>query len=285
MRPLRLWAAVNNAGMLALTPLPAFADNYLWLLDDGHDALMVDPGDAAVVRAALQQRRLRLTTIMVTHHHADHTGGVAELAQATGAQVWAPAAEANPGVSEGPGLHWVQGGDHCHALGLQWRVLAVPGHTAGHVAYWSRGAVPDTHGWLFCGDTLFSAGCGRLFEGTAAQMWASLQTLAALPGDTALCCAHEYTLANLRFALAVEPHNTALQAHWVQAQALRAAGQPTLPSHVALERAINPFLRCAEPAVAEAAQRWAESQGEPVPDAHDPVAVFATLREWKNRHR
>ena len=254
---------------MELIPLPAFNDNYLWLLHDGRDALVVDPGDAAPVQSALQQRGLALRGILVTHHHGDHTGGVAALRQATGAPVYGPAREAIPAPFEP--LH---GGQSVPLLGIDWQVIDVPGHTAGHIAYYA--ADVDGAPLLFCGDTLFSAGCGRVFEGTPAQMLASLDRLAALPANTRVCCAHEYTLSNLRFAAAVEPGNAALADYTRQCQALRAQGMPTLPSTVGTERAINPFLRSREPAVVQAARARSGA-------ADEEVAVFAALREWKNQ--
>ncbi len=230
---------------------------------------MVDPGDAAPVLEALGRIGLALHTILVTHHHSDHTGGVAELRNATGAKVYGPAYETMPEpltrVGEGD---TVRGPD-----GLGFQVIEVPGHTAGHIAYYAAPA--GEHPILFCGDTLFSAGCGRLFEGTPAQMLDSLGKLAALPGNTRVCCTHEYTLSNLRFALAIEPDNQALQDYATHCQDLRARGLPTLPSSVALEQNINPFLRS-----------HLESVGSRV-RAHDPQGaadrgVFAALREWKN---
>ena len=256
---------------MELIALPAFQDNYFWMLHDGRQALVVDPGDAAPVLAALRQRGLKLASILVTHHHADHTGGVAELRAATGAQVYGPAHERIPEP-----FHPLQGGDTVQALGQDFRVLDVPGHTAGHIAYFA----PDVDGapLLFCGDTLFSGGCGRLFEGTPAQMLASLDALSALPGDTRVCCAHEYTLSNLRFARAVEPGNAALADYLQRCEQLRAQDRPTLPSTIATERAINPFLRSREPEVVQSVRAQAAS-------ATDEVAVFAALREWKNNFR
>ena len=254
-----------------LIALPAFDDNYFWLLHDGQQALVVDPGDAAPVRAALDQRGLQLASILVTHHHGDHTGGVAELRAATGAQVFGPARERIP--EPFTPLH---SSDEVQALGIRFRVIDVPGHTAGHIAYFADAVAGAP--LLFCGDTLFSGGCGRIFEGTPAQMLASLDALAALPAATRVCCAHEYTLANLRFAAAVEPGNDALAGHARHCQDLRAQGRPTLPSTLGTERAINPFLRSREPAVTQAVRAQAAS-------ATDEVAVFAALREWKNHFR
>lgn len=252
-----------------LHPVPAFSDNYIWVLHDGQRALAVDPGEADGLAQWLEQQGLQLDTILITHHHGDHTGGVAQLREATGAQVFGPARESVPSP-----LNRVEGGDAFEALGVRFEVIDVPGHTAGHIAFFA--ADVDGAPLLFCGDTLFSAGCGRLFEGTPAQMLNSLTRLAALPASTRVCCTHEYTLSNLRFALAVDPENAALLEHASRCQALRERNLPTLPSSIGLERQINPFLRSHEPALAAAAQ------------AHDPAAsadalgVFTTLRAWKN---
>ena len=254
-----------------LIALPAFEDNYLWLLHDGQQALVVDPGDAAPVQAALRRLGLRLACILVTHHHGDHTGGVTALREASGATVYGPARERIPEP-----FTPLAGGDRLRVLGLDFEVLDVPGHTAGHIAFFARDV--DGAPLLFCGDTLFSGGCGRIFEGTPAQMLASLDALAALPADTRVCCAHEYTLGNLRFACAVEPGNRVLADYQRHCQQLREAGQPTLPSSIGTERAINPFLRSREPAVTQAVQAR-------TPSATGDVAVFAALREWKNEFR
>jgi hydroxyacylglutathione hydrolase len=313
---------------LTLTPLPAFDDNYLWLLDNGHEALVVDPGDAGPVAAALEARGLRLAGILLTHHHGDHVGGVDALRPRLQGPVYAPVNEKMPEP-----VQRVHGGDTVELLGLRFTVLDVPGHTAGHIAYFAantkplvqphtaeRGAsdrspegtptlaassrerrqpgrlgsgpalgpeypgsyIVDDGPLLFCGDTLFSAGCGRLFEGSPAQMHASLQSLGALPGDTRVCCAHEYTLSNLRFAREVDPGNAELAAYTAWCEAQRAAGQPTLPGRMATEVRINPFLRCAETALRDAARRHAPLK---LPAAPSPVDVFATLREWKNGFR
>jgi hydroxyacylglutathione hydrolase len=256
---------------MKIIPLPAFADNYLWLVHDGSRALVVDPGDAQPVLDALQRAGLQLTAILVTHHHADHTGGVQALRNATGAEVFGPAGEDIPAP-----FTPLAGGDTITALDLPWTVLDVPGHTAGHIAFYS----PDVGGapLLFCGDTLFSGGCGRLFEGTPAQMLASLDALAALPGATRVCCAHEYTLSNLKFALAVEPGNLDLIHYEAACQALRARALPTLPSTLAVECQINPFLRSRESTVKQAVQGWRAT-------AEDETAVFAALRQWKNEFK
>ena len=281
---------------MKLTPLPAFQDNYLWLLHDGQRALVVDPGDAGPVQAFLAGQGLQLDAILVTHHHPDHTGGVDALRDATGARVWGPARERIPEPVER-----LSEGDAIEVLGLRFEVFDVPGHTAGHIAYycaspgplrtssgppegerpaWGGPAPDDGAPLLFCGDTLFSGGCGRLFEGTPAQMAASLAKLAALPGGTRVCCTHEYTLSNLKFATAVEPGNSQLIHYRQQCEQRRSLGEPTLPSTIAVENGINPFLRTREPAVAQAARGH-----DPAVDPADPVAVFAALRQWKNEFR
>ncbi len=256
---------------MKLIPLPAFTDNYIWLLHDGQQALVVDPGAAEPVLQALSRLGLQLEAILVTHHHPDHTAGVDALRQASAAKVFGPAHEMMPEP-----LSRLGDGAKIECLGLRFEVIEVPGHTAGHIAYYC--AKVDQAPLLFCGDTLFSAGCGRLFEGSPAQMLNSLDRLAALPDSTRVCCAHEYTLSNLKFASAVEPHNQALAAYFETVQTLRAKQQITLPSTILLERQINPFLRSREPAVVEAVQRFAAS-------ANDEVSVFAALRQWKNEFR
>lgn len=254
--------------MLTLIPIPAFADNYLWLLHDGQQALVVDPGDAAPVQRVLQDNGLALSAILVTHHHADHTGGVNALRDASGAKVYGPANERIPQ----PFAPLVEG-DSISALGLDFQVFDVPGHTSGHIAYYT----PNMNGQplLFCGDTLFSGGCGRLFEGTPAQMLASLAKLAALPGHTAVCCTHEYTLSNLRFAVAADPANQELRNYQMHCENLRQQHQPTLPTSIAQELLINPFLRTRQPALISSARHVDAA-------AHDEVSVFAAIRQWKN---
>lgn len=259
-----------DSSALTVTPLPAFNDNYLWLLARGQEAAVVDPGDAAPVRRALERHNLRLTAILVTHHHGDHVGGVLDLKSRTGAKVFGPAGEDIEGVDVR-----LRGGDRVAVLGADFRVIDVPGHTAGHIAYFAADQLPPR---LFCGDTLFACGCGRLFEGTARQMLASLDALAALPASTLVYCAHEYTLSNIRFALAVEPGNVALQERAARDEATRRRGEPTVPSTIGLERATNPFLRCDVPEV-----RAAVASG--TADAVDRTAIFAALRERKNIFR
>ena len=258
--------------MLEVSPVRAFSDNYLWLIhapSNRREVVAVDPGDADAVEAALSQDGLTLRTILVTHHHADHVGGVEALARRHAVPVFGPARERLPcdvrPLDDGESVSLAD-------LGLEFRVMAVPGHTLGHVAYYGHGA-------LFCGDTLFSAGCGRLFEGTPAQMLDSLDRIAALPDATRVFCAHEYTLGNLRFAAAVEPGNADVLETLEAVRALRARDGITLPTTLGRERRINPFLRCREPAVRAAAEARA---GAPLPAAAD---VFAVIRAWKDGYR
>lgn len=255
--------------MLKVTPVSAFSDNYIWLIHEngsGNQVVAVDPGDAVPVLEHLATAGLDLAAILVTHHHGDHVGGVSRLVEQFGVPVYGPATESIPGRTAAL-IH----GDvvELDKLGLRFDVLDVPGHTAGHIAY-------HGHGSLFCGDTLFSGGCGRLFEGTPAQMTKSLDRLSALPPETRVYCTHEYTLSNLRFARMVEPGNDALSAYCQKAKHYRAQGQPTLPSTLALEAEINPFLRCDTETVRESAERYRGSS------LKDRVDVFAAVRAWKD---
>jgi hydroxyacylglutathione hydrolase len=254
--------------MLEVSPVRAFSDNYIWLIRAPADpgaAVVVDPGEARPVDAVLERHGLRLRAILVTHYHADHVGGVAELAASHGAAVFGPARERLPcearTLDDGDDVRLAE-------LGLEFLVMALPGHTLGHIAYCGHGA-------LFCGDTLFSGGCGRLFEGTPAQMLGSLDRIAALPDATRIYCAHEYTLGNLRFAASVEPGNAEVIDALEATRVLRERDAITLPSDLARERRINPFLRCREPAVKSAAEAHA---GRPLPD---PVDGGAAGRSWK----
>lgn len=251
---------------MKVTAIPAFRDNYVWAIHDDRSALLVDPGEAAPILTWLAARHLTPVGILVTHHHADHVGGIPEITARHAVPVYGPAHERIPGRT-----HPLLGGETLAIapLDLAFQVLASPGHTLGHLCYFG-------HGGLFCGDTLFSCGCGRLFECTPAQMHASLGRIRALPPDTLVYCAHEYTLENLAFALEVEPDNAALQARLAEASTMRERGQPTLPVELGTELATNPFLRDEEPGVVVAA---AQHAGKPL----DPgLAAFTALRAWRD---
>lgn len=254
--------------MLTVQPLPAFKDNYIWLLTrpGTRHAALVDPGDARPALAALQRLGLEPCAVLVTHHHWDHTGGVAALRKQYDAPVYGPAREDIPALT-----HPLREGDvvDLPQLGAALRVLDVPGHTRGAIAYYGADL-------LFCGDTLFTAGCGRLFEGTPRQMYASLAKLAALPGATQVYCGHEYTLENLAFARRVEPDNVDIMARIRATEALRARGLPSVPATLETEQRTNPFLRCHDPDVIAAAENFA---GRPLTDAAE---VFAVVRHWKD---
>ncbi|MBD1588706.1 hydroxyacylglutathione hydrolase [Pseudomonas typographi] len=258
--------------MIQVQALRAFNDNYIWLLLDTaqRQCAVVDPGDATPVLAWLQAKPgWALTDILITHHHQDHVGGVLAIKAHTGARVHGPATEAIPGRDQALGA-----GDRLSVLGLAFEVFDVPGHTRGHIAFY-HGAANEP--WLFSGDTLFAAGCGRLFEGTPAQMHASLSRLAALPSATLVYCAHEYTLSNLRFANAVEPGNAAIAERLEQVRQLREQDGCSLPSNLALELETNPFLRTAETSVKQKADEW---RGEACTNTTE---VFAALRAWKDK--
>ena len=265
-------ALLSNA--LSVVAIPAFNDNYIWLIHDGCHAAVVDPGDAAPVIAALDTLALKLSAILLTHHHADHVGGVQILLQHANVPVFGPAHEIIADVTK-----LLKEGDIIDVpqLSLTLSVLDVPGHTSGHIAY-----VASQQNWLFCGDTLFAGGCGRLFEGTPAQMVTSLSKLSALPPETQVYCAHEYTMSNLRFAQAVEPGNGALTRRIAAEQAKRDRQIPTIPSSISEENATNPFLRYQEPEIIASLRN---NDHLPTADQDNPVAAFAALRLWKNNFK
>ena len=258
--------------MLQVTPVRAFTDNYIWLIHaprNASEVVAVDPGDAAPVERALAERQLSLGGILLTHHHADHVGGVANLLHNRRVPLFGPGTERLPGEPTR-----LRQGDHAaiEALGLEFSVLDIPGHTAGHIAYVGHGA-------LFCGDTLFSGGCGRLFEGTPEQMVGSLAKLAQLPAETLVYCGHEYTVSNLKFGLAVEPNNTESARYLEECSNKRARDEATLPSSIRLERNVNPFLRCEQQTVKQAAEAKA-GRG-----LQNTTEVFAVIRQWKDGFR
>lgn len=251
---------------VTIAPIRAFKDNYIWCLRRDSSAVVVDPGDAGPVLDYLGVEGLKLEAILTTHHHPDHVGGNTHLLAKYNVPVFGPSRENIPGI-----VRRLAHGDEIEVpvLGLRFRVIDVPGHTAGHIAYFGEGL-------LFCGDTLFSCGCGRLFEGTAAQMHESLSRLAALPPETLVYCAHEYTLSNLRFARAADPGNPAVAEREAAARAALDRGRPSVPSSLRDELAANPFLRAADPALVASASRFAGRA------LSDPVQVFAALRQWKD---
>ncbi|MBB6521566.1 hydroxyacylglutathione hydrolase [Pseudoteredinibacter isoporae] len=251
-----------------ISPIAAFDDNYIWLIDNGQIAAVVDPGDAKVVLQRLKERELELTAIINTHHHYDHTGGIAELCETfPGCTVYGP-------VSQPLSQHHCQQDDDVEILpGLNFKVLEVPGHTLDHIAFYSNDLSPSV---LFCGDTLFAGGCGRMFEGNPEQMQSSLERLGSLPGETLVYCAHEYTLGNLNFALAVEPGNQDLVQRMEETKALREKSEATVPSVLSTERATNPFMRCREADIQKAASQRAKNI------VSNPAETFAILRKWKD---
>jgi len=251
--------------MIKITAIPALRDNYIWAIHDQTSAIVVDPGEAGPVLAFLAEHKLQLGGILCTHRHADHTGGIAELRGVYNVPVHGRRHHANPYIT-----HDLREGDTLRLASpeVDFSIFEVPGHLDDHLAYVTGNA-------LFCGDVLFGAGCGRNFEGTLAQLHQSVEKLAALPDATRVYCAHEYTEANLGFALACEPGNPKIQQRVLDTRQLRAAGQPSVPSSIALEKATNPFLRCDSPELINTLK----SRGLPHDNA---LAVFSALRQWRN---
>jgi hydroxyacylglutathione hydrolase len=259
---------------LQISAIPAFEDNYIWMLQrsDTLDTLVVDPGDAAVVLESLHSSGARLTDILITHHHPDHTGGIEALrAHVPEVRVHGPRNDRIKGLT-----HYVQDHQRLRLLGIEFQVLEVPGHTLDHVAYVSNDFNISAQPFVFCGDTLFSAGCGRLREGTPAQLLNSLHKLASLPPETLVYCTHEYTLSNLRFALHLEPDNIACQRRMAECLSVRQQGLPTLPSSIAMELRTNPFLRCRTDELS------AIVRTQFGPDHVSELDVFTQLRRWKD---
>lgn len=260
--------------MLKIDAIPAFDDNYIWLISrtDSDQAVVVDPGDGQAVQAVLDANKLTLNTILITHHHFDHVGGIEALCKDRQVHVIGPQNPAIEGLSQR-----VQANDTCDVLGISFTVKEVPGHTLDHIAYFASNTDTATQSpVLFCGDALFAGGCGRMFEGNPTQMCNSLAVMRDLPEATQVYCAHEYTLANLNFALAVEPDNKALSERYQQAQALRDNAQATVPSTIGLERKTNPFLRTHLSDIVQAAQKQAGAT------LSNESEVFATIRGWKD---
>ncbi|WP_151705482.1 hydroxyacylglutathione hydrolase [Nitrincola alkalilacustris] len=254
--------------MFKVTPIPAFNDNYIWLIHKpGYGSAVVDPGDADPVIRFLESHDLTLDAILITHHHADHTGGVQKLLSRYQVPVYGPHNSPFDGIT-----HPLASGDTLDLFGEQLEIQAVPAHTLDHISYFK----PEGQPQLFCGDTLFMAGCGRLFEGTAAQMFKAMSYFSSLPDNTEVYCTHEYTLSNLAFAQAVEPDNAMIAATIERCRELRARQEPTLPSRIDQERNINPFMRTSQISVRSAAETH---EGQPLTSE---VEVLASLREWKN---
>jgi len=255
---------------MKIFPIPAFEDNYIWIVHNEHHAIVVDPGDANPVCDYLDAHHLKLLGILVTHHHRDHVGGIQDLVELYNTPVYGPRHEKIPCMTNPLGE-----GDRVEISELDFRmnIIDIPGHTLGHIAYlWDGG--------MFCGDTLFTCGCGKLFEGTAKQLHHSLQRLASQPDDTLVYCTHEYTESNIRFAVIAEPGNKELKQREADTHALRAQDKPTLPSTLKLEKATNPFLRCSE---AEIIRNIEQKFGQKLP-SKDELHVFTALRKWRDAY-
>lgn len=266
---------MSNNPLLNVTPIAAFSDNYIWLLEcnETKQAVVIDPGDSRAVLEHLQQRQIELTGIWITHHHPDHVGGVELLQKQSPVAVWGPLGSPAQALFG----HTLSAGQEVAIGPHRFTVLAIPGHTLDHIAYYS-----PSSSMLFCGDTLFAGGCGRVFEGTFEQMHSSLQQLAALPQETAVYCAHEYTLANLIFARAADPNNIALKERQRHAVSLRESDIPTLPSTIGLELTTNPFLRCQLETMAQTLAEPLQNAGFDSAQLATGAQRFAALRQWKD---
>lgn len=255
--------------MLNVHPIHAFSDNYIWVIHNHTHAAVIDPGIASPVIEYLLSKKLQLSAILITHHHHDHTGGNTELLQSFDVPIYGPHNESIATVS-----HPLRDGDQVNLkeMSLNLIIIDTPGHTLGHIAYYGS----NPFNMVFCGDTLFACGCGRVFEGTTQEMYQSLQKLSQLPGDTLIFCSHEYTLGNIQFAKVVDPKNSQLIDFEIAARELRNRNVTTIPTTLTLERKINPFIRCEQQEVINSAQNYS---GKLLPD---PVAVFTALRAWKN---
>lgn len=255
--------------MLNVHPIPAFRDNYIWVIHNQAHAAVIDPGIASPVIEYLRSNKLQLSAILITHHHDDHTGGNSELLQSYDVPVYGPRNESIATVS-----HPLREGDQVNleAISLNLMVLDTPGHTRGHIAYYGS----NPFNMVFCGDTLFACGCGRVFEGTVQQMYQSLQKLSQLPDDTLIFCTHEYTLGNIQFAKAADPENARLIEFEIAARELRNRNIPTIPTTLTLEKKINPFIRCEQQGIINSTQNYSGKS------LSSPIEIFTELREWKN---
>ncbi len=262
---------MSSLPAVEIIPIRAFKDNYIWLgiNRDANAAFVIDPGDATPVLNILREMNLNLTTILITHKHNDHIGGVGDLLK----QYPSASIYANPLSHVSSATHWVGEGDFVDLVdfSLRFNVLAVPGHTLDHVCYYD-----ETNHLLFCGDTLFGSGCGRVFEGTFEEMYTSLNRLQRLPNDTLIYCAHEYTLSNLQFAKRIEPNNNSIQHRIFETEILLSQDKPSVPFLLSIEKETNPFLRCTEAVVVETVEQYSSKK------LNTPLDVFAEMRQWKN---